>query len=218
MAVSLGASVHANTTATVTSLATNLTTQSNFGVLLLFATINFAGAATVTVASSSLGSWPQRAAPIIVPSTGGFYYFAVPFTRQLPGEVITLSIAGTSSTFLTIDIVEVAGANNAAPFDNAALPVTQLGADPIALTTNNAQDFLVGAFRMTSVQSPTAGAGWTRISGGNLQLVEYQIVNQTQSNLSATIGTGVGDATACIADAAVAFVPGPPGTFFSNTF
>jgi hypothetical protein len=71
----------------------------------------------------------------------------------------------------------------------------------ITLSTSNASDFILGAYRFSSTPSPTAGAGWTQISGADGQLVEYKIVSAVQSKLDIVIGTGSGNDNAGIGDA-----------------
>jgi hypothetical protein len=110
-------------------------------------------------------------------------------TGTWTGRTVTINLAG-SSTYFTGDVWGVSGANTGSPFDGSAI---NGGADPLSITTTNANDILVGGFRMGSVASPTAGAGYTTISGADNQLAQYKILSATGTN-SFTIGTGAGNA------------------------
>jgi hypothetical protein len=118
----------------------------------------------------------------------------------LSSESITVKLSG-NVTYCTVDVFGISGANTSTIFDsNSSLPAAVQSGD-VKLSTSNAHDFILGAYRMGHTPTPTAGAGWTRISGSNYQLVQYQIVTATQSNLDVAIGTGSGDDNAGIGDA-----------------
>jgi hypothetical protein len=69
------------------------------------------------------------------------------------------------------------------------------------ISTSSANDFIFAAYRMSSIQSPTAGDTWTQISGADYLLTEYEIVSSAQSRLISPIGTGNGNQTQGIGDA-----------------
>jgi hypothetical protein len=73
-------------------------------------------------------------------------------------------------------------------------------------STSNANDFIFAVYGWGNTPSPTAGTGWTAISGADYQLTEYKIVSATQTNLGAPVGGGAvgsGDITAGVMDAIV---------------
>ena len=129
--------------------------------------------------------------------------WTAPAASALSSVVFTVNLS-ISSSFCTCDVFAFSGNDTSTIWDgNASVPASQTTADPIAETTNNANDVLIGAFRMNTQGNPTAGTGFTLISGANFQLCEYQIVSSSGAQ-SLTIGTGVGDANGCIADAMMA--------------
>jgi hypothetical protein len=117
-------------------------------------------------------------------------------------SAITVTYAA-SPGFNAVHAFGISGAPSSSYFDtNAGLPNngTPTG-DPRSVSTDTADTFIVGLFKMNSQANPTAGAGFTKIFGQDFQLTEYQIVAATQSALSVPITTGVGDAYYGIGDA-----------------
>jgi len=127
----------------------------------------------------------------------------------LTSEVITVNLA--SSGFLTIDAFGVSDYDTGNIFDdNASIPVTVIDgdaetpgeeADPISISTDALDTMIIGAFRFQGTASPTAGSGYTAVSGADYLLTEYQIVSSAQSSLTVDVGTGSGDSNGAIATA-----------------
>jgi hypothetical protein len=127
-------------------------------------------------------------------------------SEALSDEVITFTLnsalnsQGSPSPVYTANVFGIAGANTSAIFDsNTSLPAA-VSTGNVELSTSNANDFIVGTYRIATA-SPTAGSGWTQIFGADNLLVEYLIVSATQSALSLPIGTGSGLQNGGIGDA-----------------
>jgi hypothetical protein len=67
-----------------------------------------------------------------------------------------------------------------------------------AINTVTANTMVVGWFRQSNTQNPSAGAGFTKLVGANFTLLEYKIVNSAQASLSITDGSA-GDSNGVIA-------------------
>jgi hypothetical protein len=210
MALAFGIKAHATSSSTISSLGITLTgTTGASGRLVCCAQWALVGTATAAGCSSALGAWTQRGSNPALPNANAAYIttFTIPFTSARTNEAITATITGTTSTFTVLDVWEVTGADtSASPWDShSGLPVIGT-TDPLSISTTNANDFVFGFFA-TAQTSPTAGSGWTLISGANFQCCEYQIVSATQSALSVSMTTGSGSAHTGIADALIAAVP-----------
>lgn len=194
MALALDGSVHDVGVSTV-----NLTTVAADCLIVLVVTINHA---TVTgVSSANTTGWALRKRQDVGDSNFVIEEWAGVAANPLSGETITVTF-NTAPSFMTIDAFGISGADTTTKFDsNGALPDGQSGANLCSITTDNADCFLLGAYRFGGTGSPTEGAGWTIISGANNQLTEYKIVSAPQSGLSVTIGTGNGDQNAGIGEA-----------------
>lgn len=205
MALALDGSAANNVAGGITN-AVSLTTSNSGDLIYLVILTNDAGG-VASVSDTAGLSWAHRA-------TGGsagnrIETWSAVSSGALSADSITVTFG--ASTFSTVCAIGISGANTATKFDsNAGLPAAGT-TSPVALTTSNANDFLIGAYRFTSTASPTAGAGWTLITGANFLLVEYQIVAATQSGLSATIGTGNTDENGGIGDAVIAASGGGGG-------
>ena len=119
---------------------------------------------------------------------------------------VTVNISGTTS-FLTIHAYEVIGSPTTSYFDSGGssnVPQTTNGDVDITITTNNAIDILLGAFRSASVANPVAGTNFTRIlgaTGSGYTMTEYRVVSSAGSQ---TVQKGVGNSTnGGIADAII---------------
>ena len=124
--------------------------------------------------------------------------------KVLNGDVITVS--QTSSEYLAACAVAVSGANTTDPFDdNPSVPAAASGGN-IAISTSNANDFIVGGYRVGLTASPTAGTGWTQDCGKYYLLVEHQFASAVQSGLVLAIGTGNGNEQVGIGEAIVAAI------------
>jgi hypothetical protein len=186
------------------------TTSNPTDVLILFSEINNGSttASSITSVTDNSGvtaPWARRAN--LFDSAGRqFEEWYTKTTGTLSGKTITVNYA-VSTSFASLGVVAISGANTSSPFDShAGLPVTlrDIASDPLSISTSNANDFIVGSFRMNSTSTPTQGSGWTKDVGADYLLIEHQIASSAQTNLSVTIGTGVGDSNAGIADAIAA--------------
>lgn len=200
MALALDGSVTGNSAA-ASSLAVTLTTTAA-GVVIVCVTTN--GGPVTSITNTAGLSWALRKRA----DTGNTNFTIEEWYAISSGALSSdqITVNTNSIGYLTVTAFGVSGANNVSPFDtNAAIPAGASGAPSalVPLTTDNANDFLLAAYRFISTASPTAGSGWTTISGSNFMLVEYQIVSATQSAANATITTGNGDQGGGVADAIV---------------
>jgi hypothetical protein len=195
----LDGSVHKNITSGSSTTVT-LTTSISDGLIVASILVN--GTSVSSISSANTTGWALRKRQ----ASGGsnaIEEWTGKAANALSSEVITINYAAAIS-YSTIDVFGVSGAGTATIFDsNAALPdfgtTTQR-----AITTSNANDFLLGQYRFGFTSTPTQGSGWTKISGADYLLTEYQVVAATQSALGVTIGTGDTDQNAGIADAFIA--------------
>lgn len=131
-----------------------------------------------------------------------------------PLSSVTITINNSTSDFITAAAFGISGTNTSSPFDaNGVLPITKTSGTISTLSTSNANDILLCFYRQSAISSPTAGSGFTAISGGSnpYALWQYKIVSTTQSNLSCGEGGGTTntDSNGGIADAIVAYVAPP---------
>ena len=201
--LALDGSGHSNNTGTC-----SLTTTSSNDNIVMVATIN-AGAGTggsqiSSITSTNTTSWARRSGVAATSSsTNGIEMWRGKAASAITSETITVNFANSPS-FETLDCFGISGSDVSTIWDsNGSLPATAQSAI-VSVSTSNANDFLIGAYRFGSTASPTQGTGWTIISGANFQLTEYKIVSATQSGLSVAIGTGAGDQNAGLGDAVIA--------------
>jgi hypothetical protein len=187
-----------NTTCTVTLTTTN----ANDLIVVSLVSNDSNPSQTVTVTGAGL-TWSQRLDQNTGSTSQHIRMFTAVAASPLSAQVITCTIGTGVYSFGVASAFGISGANTGSPFDaHSGLPVGGTS-DPLSISTTSSKDFIIGMFRMGATSSPTAGSGWTTIIGANNQLVEYQIVSSPQTSLSVTIGTGVGDSNAGIADAIV---------------
>jgi len=197
----LGNKVHANTTSG-TSVAGTISSASSKGVLVACVTTNFPVTGnSISAASSTLGSWGSARTFQLVSGAANqsIVEFTAPFSSSLTSEVVTISY-GAAISFATLDVFEVENAPNSGYFDGSPVGSNATPSDPLSISTTNANTLIFGCFRV-GVASPTAGTGFTPVSGADFQLVEEKTVTTTQSGLSILIGTGVGTSNASVGDA-----------------
>lgn len=195
MSFSIDGTVHANGSSN--SFPVTLTTSNGNDLICVVITTN--GGPVTGVTSSHL-TFSLRARGGSANQTIEFWYAVA--SSALTSEVIT--VATTTSTFITVDAFGVSGVDTSTKFDsNGVLPVQNTGTSQSSISTTASTTFALGAYRVATA-SPTQGSGWTLISGANFQLVEYQIFSSPQSGTGVTIGTGAGQENGGIADA---FVP-----------
>lgn len=206
MALALeGTPVHAQASSG-TSMNIGPFTTSNPALIVIVNLTNQAAGVISSISGGGL-SWSQRTA-----STGPNKIYEWTALAAVALSAVTFTINySTSISFSAADIFAISGHDATTTFDvNASIPANSL-TDPITISTSNANDFIIGGFRLASQTTPTQGSGWTKISGADFLLTEYQIVSATQTNLSVSIGTGVGDANGGIADAVMQALADPIG-------
>lgn len=185
----LDGSGHGNTS-TTTVAATITTTHTND---VIVATVSDPGGSP-TIADTSLLTWTARTGS---PYSGGGhtqYVWSAVSAGILTADVVTVTAA---ATFHTLDVFGVSGADTSTIFDAS---VVQASPDPVLISTTFANTFIYGVAN-AGTGSPTAGTGFTLISGADFQGVEYKIVSAAQTNLSVGWTTGNGTAHLMLADA-----------------
>jgi large repetitive protein len=168
------------------SASVSLTTTKAGDVIVLDVVQN--GSSVSTVTDTAGLTWHQRAVTGSAGQTISEYYAIAP--NALSGDSITVTTAGAAS-YMDLNAFAVSGANTASPFDNnLSTPVTA-ASSTAAVTTSNANDFIVAGYRFGSDATPAAGSGWTAINAASgYYLSEYKIVSTTQAGLVATASTG----------------------------
>jgi hypothetical protein len=122
-------------------------------------------------------------------------------TAPLSSDVITVHLSGTPTTGRGIEF-GISDANTAAPFDTATLPVaavstcTTTTAKPTlaTLTTNNANDFLIGMGGRYTAAAESVGsiAGTTATSisvASSLAWAEYRVVSTAETSQTCAFNT-----------------------------
>lgn len=194
-----GTPVHKNTSGTSTTITASTSASSGrFFVAVLNNSTNVSGVTSANVTFTRRSSVQTNGD--ITPcgaATECLEVYSGTYASALSSEVITITNSN-SSGFMTIDGFAVTGQNG---FDvNAALP-WQKSTGQASITTSNANDMLICAYRFAGTASPTQGTGMTKISGADFMLTEYKTVTATQSSFSCPIGTGDTDENASIGDA-----------------
>ncbi len=183
------------------AISGSLTTDNAGDVIVLF--IESDGGPVTGVTDTAGLTWMRRK-NVVFNGVQQFDEWYAVAPKALSGDVIT--VRQTYSEYLAACAVAVSGANTSAPFDdNPSVPATAAGTD-ISISTSNANDFVIGGYRVGLTASPTAGAGWIQDCGQFYLLVEHQFTSATQSALALTIGTGNGNEQVGIGDAIVAAI------------
>jgi hypothetical protein len=195
MALALEGTPQHSVTNVLPGFTTSLPSQ-----VFISSTINSA-----TIASISGGglTWTKR---ISNAAANPIELWTAQAVSALSSMVATITYSGSPS-FESHDIFAFSGQDTSTKWDsNASVPgsLDVSPADPILVSTSNANDVIIACFRMASVASPTAGTGFTLISGADFLGSEYKIVSATQTNLSCGLGTGVGDSNGSVVDALMA--------------
>lgn len=194
--LAVDSSVHA--TSNTTSNALTLSTSGTNRVIIVSAATN---GGPVTGVSDTAGlTWTKAGDTMSLGASGSqdLELWWAPAAAQLSSDVITVSY--TSGVFNSATALAVSGATSiSSPFDGAAAVKWGFASDdPNSITTTAASTLVVGTFRFGSTASPTAGSGFTLVSGADFAMTEYQILSSAQT-LSVTVGTGVGDSNGGIA-------------------
>jgi hypothetical protein len=196
--LALDGKAHTNFTSG-SSASLSLTTAHANDVIIAAVTVNNTTVASIKSAHLNFTLRKREQASDGLPDYLEVWYAVAP--AALSSEVITVTLSNGNTDYCTVDVFGISGANTTTIFDgNPSLPAAVPSGD-IKLSTSNAKDFVFGVYRMSTTATPTAGAGWTQISGANYQLVQYRIVSATQSNLDVAIGTGSDNDNAGIGDA-----------------
>lgn len=190
-----GTPVHANA-GSGTSMNIGPFTTTKPALIVIVNTNNASGAAGISSITGGGLTWAKRT------GSGGsntIEEWTASAGAALSGVTFTINF-NSATMFDTADVFAISGNNTSTIYDaNASIPANG-AADPLTVSTNNAFDFVFGGFRLANA-SETPGAGWTQISSAEFQLVEYQIVQVPQTNLSVNMATHVGTASGGIADA-----------------
>lgn len=186
MSLALDGSVAGTTTAA--SLAVSLTTSNGNDIVVVIVTCNGGPVVSVTAAGLTFARAGRN---------GSFATNIEMWWARAPVALSSKSITvtQTSSAFISISAFGVSG-NPVALDPNALLPSvigdgSGTGTGSLcAITTTQNQEFMIGAYRFAATANPTAGAGWTQISGANFMLTEYKVVSTKQNATSVGIVTG----------------------------
>lgn len=183
-----------------------LTTSHANDFVGLFLTRNAGTVTSVTDNSGVTAAWQLRAT---IGGTNSISFWWTTASAALSGATITVNYSANPG-FQTIDAFGISGAKISSPFDSGSAVTGS--ADPLTISTTNAVTMVLGGFREVTASSPTAGSGFTAISGADFQLSEYQIFSSPQTNLSVTQSPS-GGSNGCIADAIVAAAAAPSAVF-----
>ncbi len=185
------------------SNTTNLPAFTTSVAARLFISVAFNDTAGVVVSGISGGglTWTQRVGRNGTNSS--IELWSAEAASAVAGAVFTITYsAAATPAFTSAHVFAFSGQDTSGtPFDgNGAVPASS-ATDPVAITTTNADDVIIAAYRESSTASPTAGTGFTTIIGADYHLAQYKIVAAPQTGLSCTQGTGAGDSNGCVADA-----------------
>lgn len=191
-----------------TSLAANITTTLSNCIVCCVVTCN--GGPIVSVTASGLTFSHQA-------DNGNNDHDRIElWTAVAASTQSAVSITATQTNagqYMVMDVFAFSGTDTSSTFDGS--PVTG-NPDPLSISTSVADTVIVGCYRVNTA-SPTAGTGFTAVSGADFQLTEYKIVSSTQTSLSVTVGTGVGTANGGVVVALKAAAAGG-GSFFSRYY
>ena len=144
-----------------------------------------------------------------------------PINGIVANQTVTLS---HGSAFATMDVILLTGVDGVLDDLHTSLPVAGPASggdadDPLnGLTTTFENSVVFSAF--ASVANPTAGSGWTQISGANFLLTQYRTV-ATPGSVNATQTVGAGSSNRSLAFAVKPSTTRKPifhdGLIFLNT-
>jgi hypothetical protein len=209
MALALeGTPVHKNSSGSSSEVMGAFTTSQAAQIFLSIAPND----ATVSSVSGGGLTWARRATS---GGTSPIELWSAQASGALSGVSFTINFS-VAPTFDTMDVFAFSGQDTTTIWDSHASVPTTGTSDPLAISTNNANDVIIAIYREAGTSTPTQGAGFTKISGADFALVEYKIVAATQSSLSCTQGTGAGNANGGVVDALMA-ASGGGGSTLSST-
>jgi hypothetical protein len=176
----------------------SLTTTAPNTVIILEVESNSTLAEAATISDTAGLTWPAARTNSSDHKIAEFYAIS---SGVLTGDVITVNFGG--STFYDLGVMAIAGANTSSPFDpNVSLP-TNLSSGVPTVTTTNANT-VIYALERVNTSTPTAGSGFTQVSGSNsgcFSIVQYELVSSPQTATSIPLTTGAGNELETIADA-----------------
>lgn len=184
------------TTNSSTTTAVTISTSLPNDVLIAYATINDAAGTVIT--STSGFTWTKRASGGTSPNFVEEWWAVAP--SALSNEVVTSTHA---SAFCALIVFAVNGANttNAGTiFDGSAVTGT---ADPVSITTTNANTMIIGGFR-GSTANPTADPAYVQMHDSSVSgftLVESQIVSSSGGYSVGPSGAPTGTTNGAVVDA-----------------
>lgn len=207
--IAIDGSTGSNSGATASSFTLTLTTSQTNDIIVVANISNNGGALSPAISSISdvAGlSWSKRS--LLTLSCGGgcaatIEYWTAKSPSTLSSDVITVNLTNASQ-FRTSTAFGISGITVASYFDpHSGLPLTENTSPALQISTTNADDIILGFYRMSSTATPSAGTGFTAIynpSGGYF-LSEYKVVSSPQTNLTVGLGGGATDQNGGIADA-----------------
>lgn len=198
--LTLNASVQRNAFSAATFAMPAITTTIAPTILVITGSLN--NAAITSITSSGL-TWQKRGG---IGSGFGTYNFEIWWAAApslLTSHVVTVNTTSPGSDYAALTLMAVSGVNMDTPWDtNASLTATGAGGSALIISTDASDTFIIGGYKQQTA-APTAGSGFTTVSGVDFILVEYKIVSSPQTNLSVALGTFSGNLDAKLADALV---------------
>lgn len=177
-------------------------------VLIMYINSSGAGAVTITGVTDTAGlTWTLRKR---VASCGGSVtqsmevWYAV-HSSAVSSNVVTAALSGSATG--AADLFIAHNVNQTTPFDaNGSLPAfaSSTSNTSVSVSTTSTNSLIFAGFRTWSTASPTAGSGFTLISGADYLGTERKSVTSAQSGL--TVGLTMSpsnDASGIVADALV---------------
>jgi hypothetical protein len=162
MALALDGSSHTTSGAGNTLVCNGLTCASGDVVVACVLVLSSFDAHITSISSSNTTGWAQRGRVTFSSGNNAILMWFGKSTGALSNEAITINVDGTPAG-ISADVFGISGADTTTINDsNGALPATSnTSGNTVALTTSNANDFLIGFYGFNSTANPTQGSGWT---------------------------------------------------------
>jgi hypothetical protein len=192
--LAIDGSVHANASTTTVTTATLTATHANDYIIACIGSNAAADISTVKSGSGTSFTKLATAGP-----ANNFINIWALFSTGIFSDTVVVTQSGAA--FCTVDAFCVSGSGQTSLVFDSGGPQTLTG-DPISITTVNPNTMVIAAFRESSAANPTAGGGFSQISGADFFLTEYQLL-PSAGTLSCTQTTGAGTANGGIAIAIV---------------
>jgi hypothetical protein len=156
----LDSSASTNTVTSNTMTITLTTTQPND--VLYLSWVGNSGRRITGVSSSGTSTWTRRA---YITADGSHYIETWYATRPSAGTTtITITLSSDTSTNCAAVAFGISGADTTSPFDGNAQTATGNSASAsVSITTNNANEFIIGALGVENTNLLTTGSGFTLI-------------------------------------------------------